>query len=231
MKPAFSGFPPEAIRFLRDLKKHNDRDWFQPRKEQFETQVRAPMISLVAALQEALRAEGQDYGFDAKKSLHRIYRDTRFSADKTPYKSHISAALHPASGRRDECAGFYVAISGESVEIGGGIYHPPAPLLLTVRTHVAAHHERLRAILANRTLHKLMGELQGDRLTRVPKGFAADHPATDLLRYKDYFLYAKLPPGAATQPDLLKELWRRTRAMLPLLDFLNEPLIRAGHQG
>ena len=181
MATGFPGFSAEMPKFFRGLKRNNRREWFQPRKELFEQHVKVPMTELVEALNSQLMKLAPDYVTDPKKGIFRIYRDTRFSADKTPYKTHLGAWF----GRRGlklAGGGFYFSVSEQGVQVAGGIYHPPPETLLAVRTHLAEQHAQLRAILGHKNLKKLLGELRGGELTRVPKGFDAAHPAADLIK-------------------------------------------------
>jgi uncharacterized protein (TIGR02453 family) len=123
-------------------------------------------------------------------------------------------------------AGYYFAVSHQEVAVGGGVYTPEPQTLRALRHHIAARHEELRRILANRALRRLCGDLQGERLARVPRGFPCDHPAADLLRYKRFFLYAELAPEIATTRALYTEIVKRFRALVPFLSFLTEPLGR-----
>jgi uncharacterized protein (TIGR02453 family) len=221
----FPGFPPETLKFFRDLKKNNRREWFQPRKELFECSVKQPMTELVTAVNGQLIKFAPGYVTDPKKAIFRIYRDTRFSADKTPYKNHLGAWF-PRRGLAIPGAGFYFGLSVSGIEIGGGIYHPPPETLLTVRTHMAQNHAPLRAILAQNKVKKLFGGLKGSELRRVPKGFDASHPAADLIRKTDWLLDASLPPATVTKAQLYKDLVERFRAMTPFIEYLNQPLAR-----
>jgi uncharacterized protein (DUF2461 family) len=101
---------------------------------------------------------------------------------------------------------------------------PEPPALLAIRNHIAGRHDELRRILRARQVRQLLGELQGEQLSRVPKGFACDHPAADLLRFKRFILYVELPPDLATTPVLYTEILKRFRAMAPFLAFLTAPL-------
>jgi uncharacterized protein (TIGR02453 family) len=223
MRSRFPGFPPEALQFLRGLARNNHRDWFQPRKPVFEEQVKRPMVELVEALNAELHRFAPEYVTDPGKAIYRIYRDTRFSPDKTPYKDHIAASFRRRGTGPHQDGGYYLHISHKEVAIGGGVYMPQPPVLLAIRQHIEQHHGELRKILAARAVVRLLGELQGDRLTRVPKGFCASHPAADLLRFKSLFLYVSLAPDLATTPALFTEVLQRFRAMKPLLDFLTAP--------
>ena len=224
MRTAFPGFPPEAPQFFRGLARHNDREWFLPRKAIFEEQVKQPMRELVEALNGELRKFAPSYVTDPDKAIYRIYRDTRFSKDKTPYKGHIAASFHRRSGDSHGDAGYYVAMSHKETAIGGGLYMPQPDALLAIRNHIAEHHRELRKILKARAVKELLGEMQGEQLARVPKGFAADHPAADLLKFKRFILYVELAPELATSPALFGEIVKRFRAMEPFLEFLTAPL-------
>ncbi len=219
MSTRFPGFPPEALEFFRELRNHNQREWFQPRKALYEERVKRPMRELVEALNRALATFAPEYATDPDKAIYRIYRDTRFSPDKTPYKDHIAASFNPRGPAHAE-GGFYVAVSDTEAAIGGGLYRPGPETLLAVRRHIAARHEELRKILRAPPVRKLLGELQGEKLARLPKGFPADHPAEDLLRFKSFLLYVTLPPEVAATPEFYGEIVKRFRALAPLVKFL-----------
>lgn len=224
MGSAFTGFPREGMQFFRGLARHNHREWFLPRKEIFESQVKEPMRGLVEALNRALAGFAPAHVTDPGKAIYRFYRDTRFSADKTPYKDHI-AAIFPRRGlTRHEGGSYYCSVSHKAVEIAGGVYMPTPETLLAIRGHIAEHHAELRRVMKARTLGRLFGEMHGEQLTRVPKGFCADHPAADLLRFKQYYYFVEIDPEIATTPALYSEILKRFRAAAPFLDFLNAPL-------
>lgn len=227
MRSEFPGIPPAGIEFFRSLARHNNRDWFPPRKHIFEEQVKQPMRELVAAVNAAMMSFAPEYTTDPDKAIYRIYRDTRFSKDKTPYKTHLAANFRWRGGGRTEGAGFYFAISHKEVAIGGGLYMPTPEALLALRHHIADNYKELRKVAEGRTVRRLLGEVQGEQLTRVPKGFAADHPAADWLRFKRFILYTVLEPDIATSPALLREIVQRFRAMTPFIAYLNSALAPA----
>jgi len=228
MNPGFAGFPPEAMTFFRGLKKHNTREWFQPRKEIFEEKVKAPMLDLVTAIMRRAADFAPDYVSDPGKAIYRIYRDTRFSKDKTPYKTHIAAIFMPRHLEKHSGAGFYFSVSPDEIEVGGGVYMPPPEHLLAIRTYMLDHHEEFRRIAAARNVRKLLGEMTGDSVSRLPKGFPANHPADDLLRRKQYLLFRTLDAGVATTPKFYREIAGRFEVITPFLEFLNRPLSRPG---
>jgi uncharacterized protein (TIGR02453 family) len=225
----FPGFPEEGMQFFRSLARNNRREWFQPRKTVYDERVKAPMAELVGALSAEMIRFAPEH-VDPAKAIYRIYRDTRFSKDKTPYKTHI-AAIFPRRGlEKHGGAGLYFSVSPKEVEVAGGVYMPGPETLLAIRTCVAEHHEEFRRIVRGRKLRSLVGELHGEQLSRVPKGFLSCHPAADLVRYKQWLFYVMLDPALATTPKLLPEIRKRFEAMMPFIEFLNGPLVRAKRQ-
>jgi uncharacterized protein (TIGR02453 family) len=223
MRSGFPGFPQEAMQFFRGLARNNNRDWFQPRKPLFEEHVKQPMRELVEALNGALKSFAPEYVTDPDKAMYRFYRDTRFSKDKTPYKDHIAASFYRRGTGPHKYGGYYLQVSHKDVAVGGGVYMPEPEVLLAIRGHNAANHQKFRKILAAPAVKRTLGELQGDQLSRVPKGFPADHPAADLLRFKSFFLYVQLDPALAATPKFFEEVRTRFRTMKPFLDFLTAP--------
>ncbi|MGH9666381.1 MAG: DUF2461 domain-containing protein, partial [Bryobacteraceae bacterium] len=187
--PAFPGFPPEAMTFFRGLRRNNRREWFQPRKEMYDRHIKAPMTELVQTVNGELANWAPRYVTDPRKAIYRIYRDTRFSSDKTPYKDHTAAIFTLRGLEKHAGAGFYFSVSDKEVEVAGGVYMPGPEELLAIRTHLAGRHQEFRGIVADRALRRLMGDLRGERLSRAPKGFLPDHPAADLVRYKQWLYY------------------------------------------
>jgi uncharacterized protein (TIGR02453 family) len=220
MASGFPGFSREAMDFFRGLERHNNRDWFQPRKAIFEEHVKTPMMALVEEINGALRSFSPDHVTDPAKAVYRIYRDTRFSKDKTPYKTQAAASFHH---RVNTCngAGYYFSVSHKELAVGGGMYMPTPESLRAVRERLAERHAEFRKILKSPTLRKMVGDLHGEQLTRVPKGFDPEHEAADLLRYKQYFLYVELPVELAAGKGVTREIVKRFRAMAPFLEYLN----------
>ncbi len=226
MAAAFPGFPPEALAFLRRLKRNNHREWFLKNKAIYDQKVKVPMVELVLALGREMQQFAPEMVADPAKAIYRIYRDTRFSPDKTPYKTHIAAVFTPRGMVKHNCAGLYFHVSPTEVEIAGGVYMPDPDALRAIRERLAAEHRKFRSLLEAPEFRRLFGELWGEKLTRMPKGFPADHPAGDLLRYKQLLADVSKPPELAQSPRLLPTLVALFRTMMPLVRFLNEPLSR-----
>jgi uncharacterized protein (TIGR02453 family) len=227
MPAGFPGFPPDGLAFLRALAKNNRREWFQPRKPVYDEQLKAPMLNLVTRVTSAMLSFAPAYAGDPEKAIFRIYRDTRFSKDKTPYKTHIAAVFHRRGLNMHGGGGLYFAVSAKEVEVAGGIYMPAPETLRAVRAHLADRHEEFRDLIGNRALRRLLGDMQGEQLTRPPKGYSPDHPAADLLRYKQFLFYVLLDPALAGTAKLEPEIVKRFRALTPFLEFLNAPLSAA----
>jgi len=203
-------FNPEALKFLRGLARNNDRAWFDPRKAVYEREIKAPMLAVIEAVNDELEKFAPEHVRPPHKSMMRIYRDTRFAADKR---------LEKTSG-----AGFYFHVSAKETVIAAGVYMPTKEQLLAIRRHIEQHHEELRAILAGRKLRAAMGELEGDALKRPPRGFCAESPAIGLLLQQQWGVSATLPSEIATQPELVKEIARRFALAAPMVHFLNAAL-------
>jgi len=218
-------FPPETLRFLRALKRNNRREWFEAHRGDYEAYVRQPMTAIVERLAVDLRAFAPELVASPKISMYRIYRDTRFSENKTPYKTHIAAVFPTRGLAKHEGAGAYFHVSPDEVWIGGGMYSPQPPQLVAVREHIAGHVKQLRAIVESPAFLKTVGPLHGDKLTRVPRGFARDHPAAEYLKFKHFVAGADLPPSIATSPKFYKTLLATFRQITPLARFLNAPLL------
>src|SRR4029453_15808158 len=138
-------------------------------------QVRVPMLSIVERLAHDLRDVAPDIVVDPKHALYRIYRDTRFSENKAPYKTHVAANFPTRGLSKHEGAGLYFHVSPDEVWIGGGMYAPPQPQLHAVREHIAVNSRRLRTLVESPAFRRDVGTLDGERLQRVPRGFPKDH--------------------------------------------------------
>ena len=219
-----SPFTPKTLAFLRALKRNNNREWFRVRKAEYEQHVRGPMIDLLARLATDFRAFAPELVADPKVSLFRIYRDTRFSEDKSPLKTHVAAYFPPRGFPRPEGAGLYLEIAPKWVWIGGGIYMPTTAELQAIREHVATTHPQLHRIVTTPTFRRVIGQLSGDRLTRVPRGYDRTHPAANYLQHKQFLAFREFDAEFAVGDRFYPELLRTFKAIAPLVRFLNEPL-------
>ena len=221
MAPSFT---KDTLSFLRALKRNNDREWFRSRKDEYDRVVRTPMIAVIEQLARDLRRVAPELVASPKASLYRIYRDTRFSEDKTPLKTN-AAAVFPWKGlARHEGAGLYFEIAPGWVWIGGGMYAPASPQLVKVREHIVRSWPELKKITRGKAFVSRVGEIHGDRLTRPPRGFPADHPAIEFLKHRQFLASREFPPELATSAEFYPTLLATFTAIVPLVRFLNAPL-------
>lgn len=220
-------FRPEALKFLRNLARNNDREWFTPRKATYEAELKEPMLAAIRKITEAMLDFAPSHVRPAEKSLFRIYRDTRFSADKTPYKTHVAAWWTHTGLDKTSGAGYYFHVSAKEVIIAAGAYMPEKEQLAAIRHWLLDHHQDFRGLLQNQKVRRTFEEFEGNALTRPPKGFPADHPAMDLVRCRQWGLAATLPAEAALKPNLAATVIRHFRIAAPVVDALNTPLAAA----
>src|SRR5438128_3339918 len=161
-KGIFPALPKEGLKFLGSLKRNNNREWFQKHKSIYETQVKQPMESLIEFMATEFQRFAPEMVASPKASAYRIHRDTRFSKDKSPYKTHVAAVFPRAGLGKHEGAGFYLHITPTELLIGGGLYMPLPEDLSAVRTHIAENPKALMKIIENRRFKKICGELNGE---------------------------------------------------------------------
>jgi uncharacterized protein (TIGR02453 family) len=217
-------FSHKTLAFFRRLSTHNDRAWFHAHRDEYERDVRGPMIAIVERLAADFTSFAPELVADPKVSLFRPWRDTRFTEDKRPLKTNIAAVFpHRALGRMNG-AGLYFEVATSWVWIGGGIYAPDSAQLHAIREHIAANLPGLESIVRAAPFRRL-GGLRGDTLSRVPRGFARDHPAARYLKHRQFLGFRQEPAAFAARPDFYRQLVATMRALVPFVRFLNEPLI------
>jgi uncharacterized protein (TIGR02453 family) len=234
----FTGFTPAAIQFLADLAQNNDRDWFRPRKSEFERLVKGPMESLIAALAAALAERDVPLRADPARSPFRIYRDTRFSRDKSPYKTHLGASFPwvagagsagdpapagDAAGRHlhTGAGGGYFNFEPGEMYAGGGMWMPDRPRIEAFRRVVRDDPARARAALEAPGFTAWFGAVHPhESLTRIPPGYPRDHPMADYFRWKDVVFGRRLSDAEVCSPGLPDLLADGYAAAVPVFRFL-----------
>jgi uncharacterized protein (TIGR02453 family) len=217
-------FSSETLKFLRGLKRNNDREWFGARKAVYEREVKAPMLTVIAEVNEAMLGFAPENVRPPQKAIMRIYRDIRFSSDNRPYKIHQGAWWARTGLEKTSGGGFYFDVSGTGVTIAAGVFMPEREQLLSIRRYLVEHHAEMRAVRAGKKMRSLMEPYDGMPLTRAPKGFAPDDPAMDLLLCRQWGVVAHLPGETATRSDLVKVIVERFKVAAPLVALLNAPL-------
>ncbi len=217
-------FSEQTFDFLEELEHRNNREWFEEHKPTYEIELKARMLALIEAVNVGLGEFAPHHLRPANKAMMRIYRDVRFSHDKTPYKTHL-AAFWPRQGlEKTGGAGLFVQVSVQSVMVAGGAWGPASPQLRAIRDYLLENHGAMRSVLAEISSTGLADPLAGNPLVRAPKGFPTDHPAADLLANRSWALTNTLPGAAALGEDLADLVLERFRAFSPLVDLLNVPL-------
>ncbi len=214
--PPFEGFRPDAIGFLVDLAANNDRAWFTPRKAEYERLLKRPLEALCVALAERFEARGIPLTADPARSPFRIYRDVRFARDKSPYKTAASAWFRAPGGG----PGGYFHLEPGEIFAGGGLYHPEPAVLVSWRRLVDTDPGTIRQAISDPGFTAAYGELSGERLKRLPRGFAQDHPDADLLVLKDLVFSRRLSDAdvlSPALPDLLTDLYAAAGPVWELL--------------
>lgn len=214
-------FTRKTLSFLRSLKRNNDREWFRARKDQYELHVRGPMIEVVERLADDFRTIAPELIASPKHSLFRVYRDTRFSTDKKPLKTHAAAVFRPRHLPKPQGAGLYFEIAPGWVWIGGGMWRPEPPDLVRLREHIADTWPEIDRIVRARAFRTRFGELAGDTMTRVPRGYRHDHPAAPYLKYRQFYGGREFPASLAHSPRFYPTLLATFEALMPLVRFLN----------
>ncbi len=218
-------FSSEALKFLRGLKRNNDRAWFDARKKIYETELKAPMLAIIAEVNDAMVEFAPENVRPPQKAMMRIYRDVRFSSDKSPYKTQVAAWWAREGLEKTSGGGYYFHVSASEVTVAAGVYMPEREQLLAIRRYLVEHHAELRELLAGKKLKAKLSEFDGRRLTRPPKGFAGEEAAMDLLLCRQWGVAATLPVEVATQATLVKEIVERFRLAAPVVKLLNTPLL------
>ena len=214
---------PGLFRFLKDLKAHNDRDWFQENKGRYEAEARDPMLRLIAEFSGPLSSISRHFIADPRPSggsMFRIYRDTRFSKDKSPYKTHLAAHFpHRAVNAGGvHGPGFYLHLEPGGSFAGGGLWHPDPDSLFKVRQAIAAKPAAWTALSQSGL------EIEGETLKRVPQGFASDHPCAEDLKLKDFYTTLSFTNAQVLAPDFLDQVTRACQWAAPLVAFLCKAL-------
>ena len=222
MYPPFEGFPREGIRFLKSLKRNNNRDWFEKHKHEYEEFLKFPMQSFIVALQPHFQSFAPEFDLSPKRSIFRIYRDIRFSNDKTPYKTHIAAHFVLRGKEKGFLgSGYYFHVEPGEVFIGGGIYMPDSDQLKGIRQAIAKRGDELLSIINDRSFKKRFGKLEGERLQRIPKGYDESHPMAEWLKLRQFFVGVSLPESTCYKASLVDTIASICTDADPLVKFLN----------
>ncbi|MCL2309202.1 MAG: DUF2461 domain-containing protein [Proteobacteria bacterium] len=219
-------FTRNTFQFLTELEANNNRPWFTENKPRYEALVREPALDFIDAMATRLKKFAPHFRADARKvggSLMRVYRDTRYANDKTPYKTNIGIQFRHELGKDVHAPGFYVHIANNECFFAAGCWHPEADVLWKIRNAVALDPEQWFEARDDKKFNKCWA-LDGDTLIRPPRGFAADHVAIDDLKRKDFIAVAPLSKEETISADFVKLTARRFSETAPLMRFLCKAL-------
>lgn len=225
--PRIAYFDEEALRFLRGLRRNNKREWFEARRAIYEENLKAPMLALIERVTAGMADYAPAHMRPAGKCMFRIYRDTRFSADKSPYKTHLGAWWARSGLEKTSGGGYYMHIGAAEFVIAAGVYMPEKNQLLAIRRRLLEHHAEWKKLIEDKKLLRVFSVHDPMALTRPPKGFPAEHPAMEWIKWRQWGVTTHLPADDALKPGLAEEIEKRFRLAAPMVDFLNAPFVRA----
>ncbi len=223
--PPFEGFPKESVGFLKKLKRNNNRDWFNAHKDEYEQFIKFPMQTFIASMQPLFGDFAPEFDVHPKRSMFRIYRDTRFSKDKTPYKTHMAAHfVLRGKPKGFEGSGYYLHIAPGEVFIGGGIYLPDNDQLKKIRKSIVDRSKEFLGIVNKPSFKKMFPAISGQKLSRPPKGFDPNHPMIEWLKLKQFFTGIEMNEEICYKKDFTVKIVRYCKELAPLVNFMNRAM-------
>ncbi len=221
--PSFTGLPKDYFDFFHELKANNNREWFNDNKPRFRASVQEPLASFVEAMAPRLKKVSKHFVADPRLnggSVFRIYKDVRFSKDKTPYKTHGGVQFRHALGKSAHAPGFYVHIDPGEIFYGGGIWTPPAPQLLKIREAIAGKGTAWKKAVNGAAFKKRFGDLRGQALKRPPRGFDTEHALIEDIKRKSFFAMAQSKPAQTKKVAFCDDVEAAMKDAKPLMKFL-----------
>ncbi|MDP4198199.1 MAG: DUF2461 domain-containing protein [Bacteroidota bacterium] len=225
--PIFEGFSNETFKFLHGLKKHNNKEWFEAHRDDYERHLCEPSKALAYAMGRYFKEHDLPLVGNAKTSLFRINRDIRFSKDKSPYKTHIGLSFPLEGTKKEEWCGYYIGFEpaktgkGMHVYVGGGVYMPMPPQLKRIRAKIASNHKELTKIIGSPAFKRLYPKgLEGESLKRIPIGYEEGHPAAQWLKLKSFLFGFDLADSELLNEELPDVLGKKFKVALPVVLFL-----------
>ncbi len=218
----FVGFKPSTVGFLQELSENNNRNWFATNKQRYETDVLIPALNYISAMSEPLAKISPQFTAVPKRiggSLMRIYRDTRFSKDKTPYKTNIGIQFRHRLGKDVHAPGYYVHIHPAEIFVGIGTWHPPSDALLKIREYIVEHPKKWIDVRDDKQFRKEF-DLYGEKLKTAPRGFPKDHKLIEDLRWKDFIAVRNLNKSDIQNDNFIELSSRLFKTASPYMKFL-----------
>ena len=215
-------FGPRLFEFLNDLKAHNERAWFEANRARYETDVKEPLLRFINDVGSQLRKISRHVLADPRPvggSMFRIYRDVRFSRDKSPYKTHAAAQFRHLAGKDVHAPGFYLHLEPGSVFIGAGVWHPDGESLAMIRRAIDLNRPAWKKVRDDWAFRRDWSPA-GETVSRAPRGYASDHPLVEDLKRKDFICVRSFTQRQACSADFLDRSVRSCRTAAPFMRFL-----------
>ncbi len=217
-------FNPAYIEFFKELAANNNKEWFQQNKKTYENEVKKPFEQFISALIEEIQKRTPEISITHKEAIFRINRDVRFSADKSPYKTEMSAVISKHGKKGNPCPGLYVSLSAEKAILGFGLKMLEKQQVTDVRNHIAQHADEFEALIHSEAFKSTFGEIQGDKNKRLPEEFRDAAERQPLLYNTSFLAMAEFEPAEITKPDFIDTALQVYDTSLPMASFLNMPV-------
>lgn len=219
----FGGFNPAFFQFLEDLKANNNKVWFQENKERYRKVVQDPLLDFVVAMEKPLQKISPHYVADPRRnggSIFRIYRDVRFSKDKTPYKEHAACNFRHEAGKDVHAPGFYLHLANDKLIFGGGVWGPSSDVLYQIRDAIREKPSEWKKVINNKTFKETFAGVDGESLVRPPNGFDKNLPYITDIKRKSFYAMREADPKLALEDGFFNEVVKTYNALTPLLKFI-----------
>ncbi len=216
-------FERSFLKFFKSLARNNNRDWFNEHKPQYKEKVVEPLGLFIIEMAPRLNKISKEFKADPRPnggSMFRIYRDIRFSKDKTPYKTHAACQFRHKIGKDAHAPGFYVHIAQDEVVFGGGIWMPPNPILNKIRDTIVDNPQEWQRIKSNKAINKLCDGVRGNGLKRPPKGYDPEHQHLEDLKRKSFFAMRHEKPDIIFEENFVDEVEATFKAAKPLMKYI-----------
>ncbi|HAW51745.1 MAG TPA: TIGR02453 family protein [Flavobacteriales bacterium] len=213
-------FDPDFLQFFKDLAANNNREWFTANKKRYDTIVKKPFEIFITDLIDKVKKDDPTVQIEAKDAIFRIYRDIRFSKDKTPYKIQVSAIVSPG-GRKDMLTpGMYLELGPEHVRVYGGVYMPEKNDLFNIRSYIVAHNDEFNTLIKDKKFIEMYGEVRGEKNKIIPKEFKDAAVAQPLLYNKQLYYFGQMEPEVVLSKGLINRIYAYYEAAKPMKKFL-----------
>jgi uncharacterized protein (TIGR02453 family) len=217
-------FSNEFLNFFKELKKNNNRDWFNAHKQSYIEFVKEPFERYIADVIQMVHQYDSSVQISPKDAIFRIYRDVRFSKDKSPYKTQVSAVVSPKGRKFKEDIGIYIELSNDKCRIYSGVYMPDKEMLYRIREYICDYSEKFLELISDKKFQKLFGEIRGEKNKIIPKEFKQTAQQIPLLYNKQFYFFTELSPDIITSGKLLSKTEETYLTAKPLIDFLSVPV-------